>query len=396
MRGDAVAMGTINAASTFLPVFIARLGGSAFQLGLLTAIPAVCAVLLAIPVGQLLQDKPDIVKWYSRARLLANLSYAAMAVAVVIFGGSPYLIGILLVIWALASVPQTIGIVAFPVVMDGVAGPRGRMEIMASRWSIMGLTTGITVALVGQLLDRLPFPGNYAVLLTAFSIGALISWHFSRQFRVRSTIPRPALAATIAGRLRAMIRIVRSRPAFLHYSARQLFYLAGVRLSLPLIPLYYVRSIGAPDAWIGIIATAQSLALLAGYLYWRRQSRIRGAPFVLLATLLISALYPALLSLVGNVALVAALTGVAAFFSAGVDLSLFDELMRRIPPEYGVIFTSIDTTLGNFVTTLAPLTGAAIAAAIGIPGALRLASLVMLGGVLLFAIDALRTRGTTS
>jgi hypothetical protein len=69
--------------------------------------------------------------------------------------------------------------------------------------------------------------------------------------------------------------------------------------------------------------------------------------------------------------------------------------MRRIPPEYGVIFTSIDTTLGNFVTTLAPLTGAAIAAAIGIPCALRLASLVTLGGFVLFAIDALRARTAT-
>ena len=42
---------------------------------------------------------------------------------------------------------------------------------------------------------------------------------------------------------------------------------------LPLIPLYCVTVVHAPDAWIGIIATGQSLALLAGYQFWRRQSR---------------------------------------------------------------------------------------------------------------------------
>src|SRR5215210_7978459 len=75
MGGDSVAMGTISAASTFLPVFVARLGGSAFDVGLLTAIPAVFAVVLAIPVGQVLQRGRDIVAWYSRGRLLAHLAF---------------------------------------------------------------------------------------------------------------------------------------------------------------------------------------------------------------------------------------------------------------------------------------------------------------------------------
>jgi hypothetical protein len=389
MRGDSVAMGAISAATTFLPVFVARLGGSAFELGLLTAIPAVCAVVLAIPVGQVLQQVPDIVRWYSRSRMLAHLAYAVMAIAVLLYAGSPP-IGVLLVIWAFAAVPSTIGSVAFPVVMDGVAGPRGRLEIMARRWSIMGLTTAVTVALVGQLLGGLPFPNNYALLFAAFSAAGIVSWHFSRQYRVAPIDDRLSRAESITGRVRAMVAVVRSRPAFLHYSARQLVYIGGVRLTLPLIPLYYVRSIGASDAWIGIIATSQSLALLAGYLYWRRASRIRGVPFVLLATLLVSALYPALLSLIGNVLVVAVVTGGAAFFAAGVDLSLYDELMRRIPRDYGVTFTAIDTTLVNLATIVAPLTGGAIAAYAGIHGALQLGSLVTLAGFVLFAFDAMR------
>ena len=39
----------------------------------------------------------------------------------------------------------------------------------------------------------------------------------------------------------------------------------GIRFATPLIPLCYVREAHAPDSWIGIIGTVQSLTLLVGY-----------------------------------------------------------------------------------------------------------------------------------
>jgi hypothetical protein len=391
MRGDSVAMGAINAASTFLPVFVARLGGSAFEVGLLTAIPAVFAVFLAIPVGQVLQRRPDIVAWYSRGRMLAHLSYVAMAVAVLV--APPELaVPAVLVVWALAAVPSTIGIVAFPVVMDGAAGPRGRLELMSRRWSIMGVTTAIAVALVGIVLDRLPFLQGYALIFAAFSVLGVVSWWYSSRYRVVGHGPDDATAAPLWTRIRGMVDIVRAYPAFLSYSARQLVYIAGVRLTLPLIPLYYVHELRAPDAWIGIIATAQALSLLVGYLYWRRQARVRGRAFMLLATLLVSALYPVAISFTGNVLVVAVLAAIASLFAAGVDLALFDELMDRIPRQYGVTFTALDTTFANAATIVAPLVGAAIAETIGIHDALRVGSVITLFSVVLFALDIRRRR----
>jgi hypothetical protein len=390
MRWDSVAMGIINAASTFLPVFVARLGGSAFHIGLLTAIPAVSGFLLAIPIGQFLQRRTGIVSWYSQGRMIAHFAYLAIALAV-FFAPPAAIVPAALLIWALASVPSTIGTVSFPVVMDGAAGPRGRMELMSRRWSVMGLTTAVTVAVIGQILDRLPFPMNYQLVFAGFTLAGLVSYQFSRQFRVPSHEPPPA-AGSFLGRIRDVIAIVRAAPAFLHYSARQLVYVVGIRLVLPLIPLYYVRVVGAPDAWIGIIATVQSLALLVGYLFWRGQSRIRGTRFVLLATLLVSALHPALLSLTDQLVVVAALAGTGALFAAGVDLALFDQLMRTIPRTFGVTFASVDTMLVNGATIIAPLLGAALAEQLGIEVALRLGTFISLSGCLLFILAAREER----
>jgi MFS family permease len=392
MRGDSVAMGIITSVVPFLPVFIVRLGGSEFEVSLLTAIPAVSGFLLAIPLGQFLQGKLRIVPWYSGSRLIAHLSYAVAAV-VVLLAPRQVVVPALLVVWAIAAIPSTLGMVAFPIVMDGAAGPRGRYEIMGRRWAIMGLTTAITVAIVGQLLDSLPFPANYQIVFVGFSVAGLVSFRFSSRFRVPEHPARPhESAGRRLDRLRESVRTVRSEPAFLRYSARQLVYVVGTRFALPLIPLYYVREVGAPDAWIGIIATGQALALLIGYQLWRKVSVKRGGTLVLLVTLFVNALYPAALSLVDQLILVAGLTALAAVFSAGVDLALFDELMKRIPRPYGVTFTSVDTALVNGASILAPLLGAAIAIALGLPVALQLASVIGLLGVILFASDSRNSR----
>jgi MFS family permease len=394
MRGDSIAMGVVNAVSPFMPVLIVRLGGSAFDVSLLTAIPAIGAVLLAIPVGQFLQGKRRIVPWYSGARMIAHLSYA-LAAFVVLVAPPHLLVPALLLVWAIAAVPSTFGAVAFPIVMDGAAGPRGRYDLMSRRWAIMGLTTAITVALIGQLLDRLAFPMSYQIAFVGFSIAGLVSYRFTVRFRVPDHLPQPHVErGRRFGRVLEMIETVRSEPAFLRYSARQLVYVVGARFAAPLIPLYYVREVGATDAWIGIIATGQSLALLVGYYAWRRLSLARGRSLVLLVTLLIGALYPAALSLVDELAVVAALTAVAAIFAAGIDMSLFDELMRRIPRSHGVTFTSIDTTLVNGASIIAPLFGATLAVTLGIETALKVASVIALLGAALFALD-LRGGGTT-
>ena len=91
-------------------------------------------------------------------------------------------------------------------------------------------------------------------------------------------------------------------------------------------------------------------------------------------------MYPAALSLTDRMVIVAVLATVASFFSAGVDLILFDELMSTVPRQYGVTFASIDTTLVNMMTIVMPLVGAAISGLFGIETALRVSAFLSLCG----------------
>src|SRR3990170_1415012 len=65
-----------NVAAPFLPVFLTRLGATNFQVGLLSSMPGVTGLVLAILVGRFLQTRRDIVPWYSLSRLIVILCYA--------------------------------------------------------------------------------------------------------------------------------------------------------------------------------------------------------------------------------------------------------------------------------------------------------------------------------
>ncbi len=54
---DAIGIGLANAAAPFLPVFLTRLGATNFQVGLLTAMPALTGLVLAILIGRLFTDQ---------------------------------------------------------------------------------------------------------------------------------------------------------------------------------------------------------------------------------------------------------------------------------------------------------------------------------------------------
>jgi hypothetical protein len=188
---DGIGIGLANAAAPFLPVFLTRLGASNFQVGLLTSMPAFTGFLLAIAIGNFLQSRRNIIPWFSAARLLVVASYTLTGLITLIVPEN-YAILAILAICAVATIPQTVVAIAFSVVMNAVAGPSGRFELMAHRWSILGFTTATTVIIVGQVLDWIEFPLNYQVVFMGLSIGGLISYYYSSHIKIPDSeiVPR--------------------------------------------------------------------------------------------------------------------------------------------------------------------------------------------------------------
>jgi len=382
---DAAGVGLAGAAATFLPIFLTRLGATNLQVGLLSSMPAVTGLFLAILVGRFLQAQRNIVPWFSIARLLVISAYALTGILPWIIPDK-YLVNGVLLIWAIVTLPQTILIVSFSVVMNAIAGPKHRYDLLSRRWSILGVVIALSVALAGQALVRIIFPLNYQLVFIVFSLGGLISFYFSRRIKLPDTDAPPLeVGKSLRQQTRGYIKLIRGQPDFIRFSMQRFVYLFGITLAIPLFPLYYVRVVEANDAWIGTINTASSAVLLVGYFLWTRGSKLRGSRFVLLWTTFGLAVYPALTAVTTQVQLIVVFAGLAGIFQAGLDLVFFDELMKTVPAQYSATFVSLSQSLQHLSAIFAPLLGTLLAGYMGLSVALLFAAGIRFIGFGLFA-----------
>ena len=390
---DAIGVGLAAASAPFIPVFLTRLGASNLQVGLLTAMPAVTGLLLAIPVGRFLQRQKKVVPWFSFSRLGVITCYALTGLAALFIKDPRVLINTVLLIWALATFPQTVLAITFSVVMNDVAGPVGRFELMTRRWSLLGLTTAITVFLIGQVLVSIPPPYNYPVVFIGLSFGGLISFYFSNHIKINDHLPPPAASGQpVIKRIKGYFGEIFSEKPYMSFILKRLVYLTGTSLAIPLFPLFFVRVVHATDSWIAFINTSQTAVMILGYFFWSYQSRKKSTRVVLLWTTAGIAIYPILAALTRVPLVIAIYAGIAGIFQAGMDLVFFDELMRRVPPEKSAVFVSFAQSIQYVSSIFAPVIGTTLGDWIGLPAALIIAGGIRLFGFFLFLIPERKSK----
>lgn len=387
---DAIGVSISNIAAPFLPVFLTRLGASNFQVGLLSSMPGMTGLVLAILVGRFLQTRRDIVPWYSLSRLVVILCYALTGILTMLVAEDLVIISTL-AIWAFATLPQTALAVAFSVVMNAVAGPEGRYALLSRRWAIFGLTGVIGTFIVTRLIGLIRFPLNYAIMFIVLSLGGFFSFYFSRKIHLPEQVAAP-LPTGLSPRQNASnyLQLLRANPRFVSFATKRFVYFSALVLSQPIMPLFLVREVGATDGQIGTVNMTLTLIMLVGYFLWPRVSRQRGGRFVLLATTLGMTLYPALSASTPNINLIILYAGIAGLFQAGLDLVFFDELMKTVPVEYSATFVALAQSMQYLSMILAPLVGTGLAEYIGLGGALWLSAGLRFLGFLLFLLPERR------
>ncbi len=385
-QADALGVGLVMAMHPFLPVFMARLGATNQQVGLLTAIPGFSGLALGLLMARFLETRTSIVPWYTGVRFVRLIGYGLIGVASLLIR-SEQVIPLLLVLWFLLSIPAALLSVTYSVLMNAIAGPKGRFALLSRRWSTIGVTGAVMTVVAGQILDRLPFPLNYQLAFVGFAaVGASISFSASRRIKITDAPARPPrpLEAPLAERLKAYVGRILGERRFVAIVVKRSVYIFGSNLVTPLFALYYVRVLEATDAQISVIATVQKAILLVGYFVWTRLRDVRGSRFVLLSTTLAMSLYPALTAGTRRVAWMVVLVGVGAVFQAGLNLVFFDELMKTVPTEHAPTFVAVSKSLEHLLAIVGPILSTSLTGFIGLSGALLLGAAVRFCGFGLF------------
>ncbi len=387
---DAIGVGITAGVGSFLSVFLVRLGASNFQVGLLTAMPALTGMLLSILIGEFLSRRPNIVPWFARSRFAVLICY-------VLTGLVPFFVPnqtaptAIIIIWAFATLPQTLVSVAFTVVMGAIAGPGGRLNLMSHRWSVLGLTNSLTVLIIGQILPIFNFPLNYQLVFIASGIGALISVIMSSTLKL-PPVAAPPPAQNLIETFRHHGHTLRTNRAFMRFATSSFVFRWGMMMASPLFPIYWVKNIQATDPAIGLINSTQTMSMMIGYYVWSRMSRRRGERWVLLVTTLGVSLYPFLTAMTQQVHVLVIWAALAGLCSAGVDLVFFDILLDACPGDQQASYIGMFQSSVFLAAFLAPLVGTALSSSVGIVPALILASVLRFAGFgLMFALKVGKT-----
>src|SRR5512134_4113422 len=83
---DAIGVSIASISAPFLPVFLPRLGATNFQVGLLSSMPGITGLILAILVGRFLQTRRNIVPVYGLSRLLYLSCYGLTGILTLLVG----------------------------------------------------------------------------------------------------------------------------------------------------------------------------------------------------------------------------------------------------------------------------------------------------------------------
>jgi len=384
---DAVGVGIASSLAPFVPVFLTRSGGSNLEVGLITSIPAITGLLLSIPLGQILARKRNIVPWYSKTRTIALMKYMIIGL-MIFFVPQGRVSTVLLLIWALATIPETLLSTLFSMVMNSVAGPKGRYELMSRRWSMLGIINAVSILIIGQILERVTFPFNYQLAFIIFSLGGFFSYQAASKIEIPENIQSsPVTGIPLKKRFSAYFQTVIKEKPFVRFALKRFVTILGITMISPLLPLYYVRQIHTTDGWIAAFSMIQTTITFLAYFFWMKQFRRKGSRYVLLATTLGSCLFPLFVSITPFYWIIALLVGMAGTFEAGRSLVFFDELMKTIPTEQNASFISVAQTIQFLATMVAPFISTILANSIGIVYALMIAAAVQFAGFIFFLAD---------
>lgn len=371
----------------FLAIYAARLGATSFQVSLLTAGPAVANLLISLPAGQWMQNKPlvGVATWSSLGQRLGYVFIALL----------PSMFMVEAQIWMLAAislimaVPGTVLAISFNAVLADVIAPEWRARVVGRRNAILALSMIVTTLICGQLLDRIPPYYNYQIVFALGAAGALLSTLYVSRLRIPSEEPvrvwglindyaRPGLQRFVdsfrssAGlrfltrsRSRSLLRVDLLRSPFGTFMLACCIFYTFQYTSIPIYPLFLVRVLSLTDGQIGIGNSLFYIAMMVTSIGLGALSARMSHRNVMILGAFLFGLYPLINGLAQSETLfyiASILGGVAwALWSGG----LLNRLFERSPQDDRPAAMALHNLVLNLGILCGSLFGPALAAQMG-------------------------------
>jgi MFS family permease len=371
---------------SFNAAFMIRLGGSNLLISLLTSGAALINAMATMPFAALLERtvrrKPLIVG------SLAILRLGHLALIVI-----PWLSGwhaeTMLLVLLLLNVPVALFTAGWLPLLAEIIPLRRRARVFSSRNITLGITVTICTFLLGVWLDRAPFPFNYQLLYALAVVSSSLSTvYVARIVMPDSPVDAPAQRQQLSVKL--LREVIGAHRPFANIIFNTLIFNIAVWMAVPLQPIYFVRTLGASNAWLGLWLGVVSGGAILGNLLWTRQIDRRGAAWALLRATVLSAAYYFLIGLFPNLTLILLFSLLAGLINPGVELSHLNVLFEVCPAERRATYMGVYVTAMNVGAFVAPLAVAPLTDLIGARWLVLVLGGLRLLGAALFLLNPVR------
>lgn len=388
--------GILNASAlSFISVYLVRIGGTAFQLGLMSAIPAVLAIVLAIPSGWWLRNRPvDRTTFWGAVLFRA---FYLLWVPLPLLFSDPVQIWFVLGITLVMSVPGTVLAVGFNALFADAVPPEWRGQVVGIRNALLAVTFIVTSLICGVILEKVAFPYNYQIVFALGFLGAAMSTYHLHRVRLTGDTPRRVgrtlgdLAMPGGNRamgdairpgvgLRFLTRLRSLRPprfSILRGPFRVVLFVMFAfhltqYLAIPLFPIYWVDRIGLPDQILSLGNALFYGTVFIGSTQLARLIDKWGNHRVTVIGALMMAAYPGLTALTHGVGLylVTSCVGGLAWSLAGGAMGNY--LLDKIPAEERPGYLAWYMVALNVAVLLGSMVGPLISRGVGLSEALAL------------------------
>jgi MFS family permease len=378
----------INLAGNFYPIFaISILGATNYQVGLISSLPPLIALLMTIPAAILLNRLETQKKTVAMAVMWARLLF--LLLIGVVYISSPYQAWAFLIIIALMNVPATISNIGWQTLISSMINDERRGAFFSDRNRLLTIAGMISTLVIGIIMkNQTSNVTAYQWLFFAAFLFGLLEVFFLMKHK-------ETVQSVMNTKKSSMDWSIFKDYGYKWFLIAALCFNFTWQMSWGIFNIYHVRIAEATILWISIFSVACQLVQIFTFPMWKKWAEEKSNTLMLVWAALGMALVPFLTILSTNLFYLTCVQALSGFFISGVVLLLFNLLLEQSPAETRTYCITTYNVLLSFVAFIAPQIGILLLEGLGLQTSMELNSIMRIGSAFVFLLMYSRTRKYT-
>ena len=373
----------LNFSNNFFPIFaITILSASNYQVGLISSLPPLMALLMTIPAAIMLNRAAEHKKLVATSILLARVMFLPI-VALVYLPSESMQAWVFLVIVALMSVPNTVANIGWQTLISGMISESRRGAFFSDRNRFLTMVGLVSTLIIGIVMkDASDNVTAYQILFAiAFGFGLLEVYLLMKHDETPAHVEGPVVKKKL------MEWSIFKHSGYVSFLIAALFFNFAWQMAWGIFNIYHIRVAGATVFWISMFSVGNMLMQILTFPLWKKWAEQRSNVRVFVWAAIGMASTPFLTVLSTNFYYLTFVQTISGFFLSGVVLLLFNLLLEQSPEASRTYCITTYNVLLAFMAFLAPQIGIWLLNAWGVEMAMYISSaLRLLSAAVFFAV----------